>query len=234
MKLACKKSNQQIDFYIPTDCKNVAVNCSGGADSSILLLMTMDYIIKNNMTDTKVSVLTCSNHKKGRWNGRKAAKAIEYAIRKTGFRNFDMHYIYYRDVQDSKYFMEVERKLFKEKRMDLLISGITSNPPLGSSVENIHGEDVCLDDGRVSDRDGASHPEWQTYGLFRKIKFYDPFINVDKRFVAEMYRQYDANDLFHSTRSCEAKPTIYSTEFENEPCGECWWCLERKWAFGEF
>ena len=39
------------------------------------------------------------------------------------------------------------------------------------------------------------------------------------------------------TRSCESTPepnSKFSKDFEHIPCGKCWWCLERKWAFGKF
>lgn len=232
MILTCDKSYQSIDFYIPEHYTSVAVNCSGGADSSILLLMTAQYLKNEGREDTtKLSVLTCSNDLKGRWNGRKAADVIDYVIRKTGYKNFDIHYTYYRDVQDEKYFHEVETKLFVQKRIDILLSGITSNPPLGASTENKNGELVVLDEGRVPSRDGGGRVELMRSGT---SSFYTPFTNVDKRFIAAMYEQYDAMDMLEMTRSCEAIPQEYDPKFEHEPCGTCWWCLERKWGFGKF
>jgi 7-cyano-7-deazaguanine synthase in queuosine biosynthesis len=52
-----------------------------------------------------------------------------------------------------------------------------------------------------------------------------------------MYNQYDVMPLFDLTRSCEAVPdedAAFDPEFEKNPCGRCWWCLERKWAFGRW
>lgn len=231
MILTCEKSGQSIDFDIPEKYKKIGVNCSGGADSSILLLMVIQYLIDNGITDTTVSVSTCSNDKKGRWNGRKAADVIEYVINKTGFKNFDLHYTYYRDVQDQQYFHEVERKLFSDDRVDLFVSGITSNPPIGASVENAKGNIVVLSDEMLPERTGTDHELWYHNN---GQSFYTPFANVDKRFIASMYKQYDAMDLFKKTRSCESIPNTGDdlVEFENSPCGNCWWCLERKWAFG--
>ena len=44
-----------------------------------------------------------------------------------------------------------------------------------------------------------------------------------------------AMPLFDLTRSCEVIPEgEFDPEFEKNPCGRCWWCLERKWAFGRW
>lgn len=226
---------QTIDFDIPTEYKKIAVNCSGGADSSILLYMVAKYLKDNNRTDTALSVLTCANDFKHRWNARKAADVINYTIDKLEWNQFDMHYAYYRDRQDVTYFHQVEIGLFKDQRVDLIVSGITSNPvePGPIFVEDANNEQV--------DIVATGLPERNTGGVaptFRKNErgvWYTPFENVDKRFVAAMYEQNDAMDLFPLTRSCEGVPDgSYNPEFEKTPCGTCWWCLERKWAFGEF
>ena len=64
-----------------------------------------------------------------------------------------------------------------------------------------------------------------------------PWYNVNKKFIAEQYKKFNLlDDLLPLTRSCEnrpAKPVIID-QFETEPCGKCWWCLEKKWAFGHF
>lgn len=230
MLLKCEKSGQQIDFNIPEHYTKVCVNCSGGADSSIILFMTAKYL-QDYLPNATLSVLTCSNDLKGRWNGRKAADAIDYTIRKLEFKNFDMHYTYYRDVQDMKYFKEVETKLYVQRRIDILISGITANPPEGSMSINKNGEPYDLYADRIPLRDGNQKEDFSYSG---HQTYYNPFTNVDKRFVAAMYEHYDAMDLFDKTRSCEAIPSGYDPNFEFEPCGDCWWCHERNWAFGRF
>lgn len=62
-------------------------------------------------------------------------------------------------------------------------------------------------------------------------RLYRPFVNVDKKFVADIYFQ---NDLMHSlfplTKSCVGKPE--HTDNFTRDCGICFWCHEKKWAFG--
>ena len=236
MILYSDDKTQSIDFDIPEQYKKICVNCSGGADSGILLYIVIDYLIKNKRTDTTVSVTTCSNDFKHRWNGRKAADVINWIIDKTGFENFDMHYTYYRDRQDSKYFNEVERQLFIDGRVDIMVSGITSNPLSECIVEDAKGNTVDLLATGLVDRNVDEDAPAITKG--QVATFYKPFHKIDKKFVASMYRQYNAMPLFDLTRSCEAVPdslyNSYDPNFEQEPCGTCWWCLERKWAFGRY
>ena len=60
---------------------------------------------------------------------------------------------------------------------------------------------------------------------------YRPFVNVDKKFVADLYKQFDLmDDLFPLTMSCIGFD--YQTNYFTEPCKKCYWCHEKKWAFG--
>lgn len=234
MKLYDKNSNQQIDYDIPVKFKKIAINCSGGADSSILLFLTVKYLIENKRNDVELNVLTCSNDFKHRWNGRKAANVINYVIDKTDFKNFNMHYVYYRDKQDEKYFNEVEFDLFQDKKIDLVISGLTANPPYKTFVENINGETINLDDKALPERNSINQPTWM---VTDNMYWYTPFRNVNKKFISFLYKEFNIEDMIDMTRSCESVPKSdqkYNKNFEEQPCGKCWWCLERKWAFGKF
>lgn len=244
MILHSDDGTQSINFDIHEKYNKILVNCSGGADSAILLYMVVDYLMKNNRTDTTVSVATCANDFKHRWNARKAADVINWTIAHTGFANFDMHYTYYRDKQDTVYFHEIEGNLFKDGRTNIIISGITNNPVVEANVLDINGMEVDLVATGLTDRnvgedegdlvEGVSYDEGANYAEVN-YAYYKPFHKVDKRFVSSMYNQYNVMPLFDLTRSCEVIPeTDFDPEFEKKPCGECWWCLERKWAFGRW
>lgn len=218
--------NQTIDFSIPDQYKKIGVRCSGGADSSILLYMLVKYFENK---DVIINVLTCSNDEKHRWNGRRAADVINYVIDKTKTTKINMHYSYYKDVQNVEYFDTVEKNLFEQQNIDCVISGLTACPDEGETVKTINGNVFNLYPPEPAYRIGRNKPSWINH-------YYTPFINVDKRFIASMYKKYAVKDLVQLTRSCEDMPAhnYYNPEFEYTPCGECWWCLERKWAFGEF
>jgi hypothetical protein len=232
LRLYSNDKTQSIDFDIADDIKKIAVNVSGGADSAILLYMVADYLVKNNRTEsTELNVLTCVNDFKGRWNARKAAAVIDFVIGRTGCP-INMHYSYYRPTQDVKYFHEIERKLISRGDIDLMVAGLTLNPIGRNIVTNIHGKNIDLAEKALPERN-VNHMK------LLNGNYWFPFANTDKKMVSSLYDQYKVNELFPLTRSCETIPEMkdgiaVNSNFENEPCGECWWCLERKWAFGEF
>ena len=223
------KDGSSVEITIPEHYKKVAVNCSGGADSSLLLYILAKYI-KDNALDVKLSVLTCGADSKYRWSGERAGSVVNYVIKNIGSGIIDMHYIYFRDEQDVKYFHEIEGDLLADGRAQLIASGITSNPPPGESVEDIEGISNDLRKYAMADRIGAEHKTWHisTEG---KGDFWNPFANVNKKFIADQYDAYNLRStLLPLTRSCET----YALSGDPSPCGKCWWCLERKWAFGYF
>mgnify|MGYP006125926275 CR=1 FL=1 len=233
MILHSDDGTQSINFDIPKRYNKILVNCSGGADSAIVLYMVVDYLMKNNRTNATVSAATCANDFKHRWNARKAADVINWIIAHTGFANFDMHYTYYRDKQNTEYFHEIESRLGQAGQAQIIIGGLTNNPVVEASVRDINNIEVDLIATGMSDRNVGDAEKDLDYGS--NSAFYKPFHKVDKKFVASMYNQYDVMPLFDLTRSCEVIPEgEFDPEFEEKPCGECWWCLERKWAFGRW
>ena len=62
-------------------------------------------------------------------------------------------------------------------------------------------------------------------------RIYRPFLNVDKKFIAELYKQENLMEtLFPLTESCIGFSS--DTNGFSEPCRQCFWCVERYWAFG--
>ena len=57
-------------------------------------------------------------------------------------------------------------------------------------------------------------------------RVYSPFINLNKKDIASMYADLKIMEVFLASRSCEDATHI------GTHCGKCWWCDERKWAFG--
>jgi 7-cyano-7-deazaguanine synthase in queuosine biosynthesis len=233
---------QTVDFKIPVKYKKILVNVSGGADSALLLYLIVKYV-QNNIKDAEVNVMTLANRAKADWNARKAADVIHYVITRTNFQNFNMHYTFYRDEQEMHYFEETQKDLFEQNKFDFFAHGTTANPQGDVFVSNIDNTIVNLKDNALSDRDPRNYnfiDEHEHNG--KKFAVMNPWYNVDKRFIAEQYDKFNLRkDLLPLTRSCEVRPRhlgisdkVYGKDFENTPCGKCWWCLERKWAFGYF
>ena len=73
-------------------------------------------------------------------------------------------------------------------------------------------------------RRDVSHKPNITYNV------YQPYINVNKRFVAGVYKEEGLmEDLFPMTRSCVGGPN--QTKDFTAWCWQCFWCYEKAWAF---
>jgi hypothetical protein len=69
-----------------------------------------------------------------------------------------------------------------------------------------------------------------------------PFRFIEKDWIYQQYKQFDIMDLYNITRSCEGDTSVYPEVFNGldyetytsgqyvPVCGQCFWCLERKWA----
>ena len=60
---------------------------------------------------------------------------------------------------------------------------------------------------------------------------YHPFARVNKLFVKGVFEEHDLMDTLATlTGSCTGGPQ--ETDYFTKPCGKCFWCQEKKWAFG--
>lgn len=181
---------------------------SGGADSAVLL-----YAILINSHEP-LHVYTCSSRQKGNVAPLYAYRVLLKCMELTG--NFNCtHTSYFVDVQNINTLFSPINEQITVNNINLVYTGATALPPDGilASFKN--------DSGLYSKRDpNVVRPLYNG-------KYYAPFFNIDKSKIAEMYRYYGLMDtLFPLTRSCE------SLTLREGHCGECWWCEERKWAFG--
>ena len=114
------------------------------------------------------------------------------------------------ELPDEKNLFETIKSDLRSGKITMCYTGITSNPP-----GNL---DFNQKDTMLNHRTGI-----------RRItdgKFYMPWANIDKSKIAELYEHYDLTEsIFPYTLSCVSSTTA-------EHCDDCWWCEERKWAFG--
>ena len=118
----------------------------------------------------------------------------------------------------------------------LRLDGMTANPPIDvrtSFSEKMHKHhypkkwgkyEIDRVQGEVR-RDVHNKPEL-------KYNVYKPFLNVNKRFVAGVFKENNLmDDLYPITRSCVGggRQTNNFTEW----CWQCFWCYEKDWAFNE-
>lgn len=196
--------------------------CSGGADSTILLYLLAKKIKDENL-NIKIQPLSV---RRGRpWNPIYAGNVIDFIVDELNFKNMNHHVIYYPDINDvyqreEKEFRERDMKNFNSNFIDIMYSGITSNPPK---------DDKTISKNKERSRDESS--ERLIINKSRMAYYINPFFKINKKHIAELYNKFNLTDtLFPLTRSCEGFD-IDSGNYTYH-CGKCWWCEERLWAFG--
>ena len=103
------------------------------------------------------------------------------------------------------FFREVDKDLFENYGIETILFGTTANP--------IDVEDLI--EGRDETRENIN---------LKDNRYRVPLNSIDKRFVADYYKQTSfLKRAFPLTISCIEKIG---------PCKKCWWCREKKWAFG--
>ena len=110
-------------------------------------------------------------------------------------------------------------KRFVKGDIDYLVSGTTSNPPI-----EVLKEIGCDYEEERSNR--------KTPIISRG--HYLPFHHIDKRFIAELWKKYDLMEIFNLTISCINCPLYEDYYSETIPCKKCYFCSEKKWAFGMY
>lgn len=199
-----------LKFEIPDG--PIGVSCSGGADSSLLL-----YILAKSAPD-QLHVYTCACHIKGRRNSLVVPRVIDQVIELTGYDRIFSHTWYVKEKSISTVFSPQSAAL-ECGQIKMLFTGVTANPPL----------DVVKSFSNISYEHDSRDPETD-----RPLRHIDnictPFTNIDKKFIAKLYHEYGLErSLLPLTRSCES---FESKDF-NGHCQKCWWCEERRWAFGD-
>lgn len=213
---------QDPENYVEKHVKNIGIWVSGGADSSILL-----YLLSKKIKDENLDVMIHPfSVRRGRpVNPIYAENVIDFIVEKLNFENMNEIKIYYPDKNDEyqreiKEFRERDVENFNSNKIEIMYSGITSNPP-----EN----DSTISKNKERSRDESSERLIEDKS---SLAYYiNPFFKINKKNIAEIYEKFDLlNDLFPITRSCEGDKK--DTRNYTTHCGKCWWCEERLWAFG--
>jgi hypothetical protein len=118
----------------------------------------------------------------------------------------------------------------------LRVDGMTANPPIDVRMgfadrmakhhptKNFGPFEIGRVQGEIR-RDVHNKPEL-------RYNVYQPFLNVNKRFVAGVFKENNLmDDLYPITRSCVGSPS--QTNNFTKWCWQCFWCYEKDWAFNE-
>jgi hypothetical protein len=240
-------NNQSINFlnFDTTFAnKKLMLSLSGGTDSALLLYLFCLY-----KPDWDIICHTGIDKYKDPWLGEYASDIIHF-MNKTfpnvniiheiyKFDSLDDRNLYYSkkewDAQPDKSILPTpegfskawtarpfKRKIRQKYKLKLSTHGISHNPPVDVQKEMGFRNTVeTLRDKKYDELKPGTNGNIH----------YMPFINIDKKFIAGLYEQFNLIDtLFLSTMSCIG----FKKETKNftEPCRKCFWCYEKKWAFG--
>lgn len=218
-------SQGDIRIYMPGDW-HVILKLSGGADSAILAYILAKY--RHDFNPNLKFVFASSVNKDLPYQYEFAKKVVEYidSVYPLGdyvhLHNENRGGEFYTDDQNA--LVWPLHKKYNEKTIHW--SGITCNPP----VDEMKKFEMYTDE-RVVGRDRGHQENYLICEHEREdgiYKFNRPFMQHDKRGVAELYTTFGVLDqLFPLTRSCEEPTHDFSKH-----CGKCWFCLERKWGYG--
>lgn len=191
----------------------IGISCSGGADSSLLLYFLMKY------SNEKIYILSTGNKARQFKNVTITNNVIQKCIELTGNMNIEHHSTFCDHQTLSNIFDKLDYYR-KNKLINIFYTGITANPP--KSITDTFIEEVTEVD---------RNPTIMKDVLRNNNKAYTPWINIDKKKLAQIYKEYNLIDsLFVYTRSCE-----WEAQNVKDPklghCGICWWCQERAWGF---
>ena len=219
-----------IDFFnFNTQNLKIGIAVSGGADSALLLYLTAKYVKDAEIIPWSGYEIENKNHKFRPFTIHDAKSVVDVVRNKLPNAHISQHYIWSYDKrgQDKKIYMKDEAKRCLDNGIiDLYVTGRTANPP----------KDVLNEIEKKLPSDTAGPIESSRSYLQSERPsdtYYAPFINMNKKVISRLYQKYDCmEDLFPVTQSCVG--WAEETNWFTEPCKQCFWCHERKWAFGSY
>jgi 7-cyano-7-deazaguanine synthase in queuosine biosynthesis len=211
--------------------KTVGIWLSGGADSSLLCYMIAEKILKENY-DIKIQPISVQKRP-----GETVTVDVLEKIKELldAERIFKEHILY---KTPSDWAGDDYHSLFKKKNHEhlingtyqLIFSGITSN--ISTEDQRMLGQTVNVDIEEKRGLDVVKELVKCSIGKYQGNLIEEmevrPFFNMNKKNISAKYAELGLlNTLFPITKSCEDRSV------PKGHCGKCWWCLERKWAFGK-
>lgn len=206
----------------------VVLMLSGGLDSSILL-----YCICKYYPQTKIVTATGKNIHMP-YDAERAKDILSFMENKFTNHNIIKSYEYDLNLKDKEWFEKA--KDWKSTRFDSQLS-LSQHMQQVYELEKIKLETQIYDfmngttanppveiGGGMTARVGKNLPEVIQSTKSDNVKMHLPWANKDKKYIAKIYKDEGLMEsLFKLTRSC-----IHPELIE---CGECFWCLEKKYGF---
>lgn len=240
--------NQTIDLFGKEDFpdgppKQIFMGLSGGLDSASLL-----YLICTHFPNIEV-IPYAGNDSFHPMDYLNAINVNQWFQERFPNHNIHTTTIFNFDANEKRWREEAKRLMASGKKPGFTsVRGLAKTLVMNYNIRNIQ-DSIASDSIRVTGM-SANPPdeEMKLNGFYNNAErrrdkgqnlstlrenVYQPYINVDKAFVAGVFFKHDLmDDLFPLTGSCVGTPDVQN--WGTEPCGRCWWCAEKKWAFGKY
>ena len=230
---------------LTNEYKTIYIRVSGGADSALGLYLICKHIKENNLSpNVMISTIVepQPDYPRNDKNAKKVVSIIndmfpgvigDHNIHQlTGYGRSDTEF---EDKTFPKYnamkkYNEETRKAFESKGIDyLLISFLTAGPPLEIVEKNDEWYRKAMMIG-PEDRFSGKKENDNISAKRIKMQNWQPFRNINKKDTAKLYEEHDLMEtLFPYTASCVG--SAEKTKNYTMPCGKCYWCWEKLWAF---
>jgi hypothetical protein len=198
--------------------KTIGLSMSGGADSTMLCILFCKLVTTHNINLTIQPYNGFDIHVPFD----SSALLSNLDIIKNMYSNVDLLHpistIFDSKGEDNKMIF-INDLIFKLNRkvFDHRVTAITLGPPY-----NVQKEFPCNHIRRIEGYHAYNELDYDTWPIENC-----PLKNIDKRFIVQLYKDFELTDLFTSTISC------ISPVNDLQPCNKCWWCYERDWAITE-
>lgn len=225
-------------MYINKNLKNIAVELSGGAESSLLY-----YLVCKNYPNSNIYPITLVTEKKPLYAD--VAKRIIDKVEELINKSPATHIVVY--GSQSNYADALDKGVdnaVEQYDIDIIYTGMTINAPAADVIKWIESEEIQTKynihpqrakkhvNGRDKSRDKPpSHDTITTLAPKHKILHCSPWNDQDKRVIIGIYYREEIHQtLFPLTISC-ADDKIFNTVEEYIHCrDQCFPCIERTWA----
>lgn len=224
-------------IFIPPNIKNILVNHSSGMDSTLLIYNLLQKLQDlNKLPDVNFFINTG-------YDAEADPNAVQRSDRicKVIFDKFNVTYTRLQfEYQDGPNkiptFSRVNSEFKKKYDIDAYYRGTSLGPPREIQEKyNYHKPERDL--GGLQHVEKHSRELTQIYSII-------PWYNKDKKYIVDEWKKssFLMNEVYNLTFSCVC--TGDKTDNWTKHCYEmpgtkdrpnkwCWWCIEKKWAFGE-
>lgn len=238
--------NQTVDLFDKKQPEQILLSLSGGLDSAALLYLLLKYYPELNVIPYTGRDVTAP------FDYECTLDIISFMRETFPNANLGAQQVYTFDIMDPEWRKKAEDCweeekikmpdgtivaratglsglvkiiIMREQNKDLvqrfpkamLMTGMTGNPPIEEQKK------YGFYDVAERRRDNKNQNPWYS-------RLYQPFVNVDKKFVAGIYKEEGLmKTVYPYTSSCVGFPD--QTNYYTESCGKCFWCHEKKWAF---